>query len=82
LLAHADEPRDRGTEVVFDLSPGVRPDGELQYRQHGQVFFRMPCAPGSAAVVPRTLSVSCNHQYLSKLHTGDIVRWIGWFVAR
>ncbi|MFT3697048.1 MAG: hypothetical protein QM831_28155 [Kofleriaceae bacterium] len=81
ILARADEPR-RGTEVVFDLSPGTRPDGDLQYRQHGQVVFRVPCEPGCAAVVPRTQSISCNHQYLSKLHTGDIVRWIGWFVAR
>lgn len=81
VLARADDPR-RGTEVVFDLSTGSRPDGALQYRQHGQVFFQVPNQPGAAAIVPRTLSVSANHQYLSKLHTGDIVRWIGMFVAR
>ena len=79
LLAHHDRIRDRGLEVVFDLSPAAAP-AELHYRQHGQVFFRMPCVPGSAALIPRNPTVTSNHTYLSKLHTGEVVRWIALFV--
>lgn len=79
VLAHHDRIRDRGLEVVFDLSPTAAP-AELHYRQRGQVFFRMPCVPGSAALIPRNPTVTSNHTYLSKLHPGEVVRWIALFV--
>ena len=79
VLAHHDRIRDHGLEVVFDLSPAPAP-AELHYRQHGQVCFRMPCVPGSAALVPRNPTVTSNHTYLSKRHTGEVVRWIALFV--
>ena len=64
-----------GLEVVVDVSPAPAA-AEVHYRQHGQVFFRMPCEPGTAAIVPRNPTVTCNHTYLSKLHTAEVVRWI------
>jgi len=67
-----------GIECVFDLSPAPMPC-EVHYRQHGQVFFRMPCVPGSAAIVSRNATVTSNHTYVSKLHAGEVVRWIGLF---
>lgn len=79
VLAHHDRIYERGLEVVLDFSPAPAPQ-ELHYRQHGQVFFRVPCEPGSAAMIPRNPTVTANHTYLSKLHTGDVVRWIGLFV--
>ena len=79
MLAHHDRMRDRGLEVVFDLSPAPAP-AELHYRQHGQVFLRIPCVPGSAALIPRNPTVTANHTYLSKLHTGQVVRWIALFM--
>ncbi|HEY6036470.1 MAG TPA: hypothetical protein VIV58_19465 [Kofleriaceae bacterium] len=68
-----------GLEVVIDISPAPAA-AELHYRQHGQVFFRMPCEPGTAALVPRNPTVTANHTYLSKLHTAEVVRWICLFV--
>lgn len=68
-----------GLEVVVDVSPAPAA-AEVHYRQHGQVFFRMPCEPGTAALVPRNPTVSSNHTYLSKLHTAEVVRWICLFV--
>jgi hypothetical protein len=77
LLARHDRPCDGGIEVVLDLSRESVPGAEVHYRQHGQVLFRMPSAPGSAAIVPRTASVSCNHTYISKLHRdAEIVRLV------
>jgi hypothetical protein len=67
-----------GLEVVVDISPAPAP-AEVHYRQHGQVFFRMPCEPGTAALVPRNPTVTCNHTYLSKLHTAEVIRWICLF---
>ena len=67
-----------GLEVVVDISPAPCA-AEAHYRQHGQVFFRMPCEPGTAALVPRNPTVTSNHTYLSKLHTAEVVRWICLF---
>ena len=78
VLAHHDRICDAGIECVFDLSPAPMPC-EVHYRQHGQVFFRMPCVPGSAAIVSRNATVTSNHTYVSKLHAGEVVRWIGLF---
>jgi hypothetical protein len=65
VLARHD-PSPTGLEVVIDISPAPAA-AEVHYRQHGQVFFRVPCEPGTAALVPRNPSVTCNHTYLSKL---------------
>lgn len=64
-------------EVMLDLSPASVPGAEVHYRRRGQVFFRYPCVPGTAAIVERGPTVTCNHTYVSKLH-GDafVVRWI------
>ncbi len=69
----------RVLECVVDLSPAAVPNAEVHYRQHGQVFFRMPCEPGTIAMMPRGPTVSCNHTYVSKLCTGEVVRWIARF---
>jgi hypothetical protein len=80
LLARHDRIREGGTiECVVDLSPAPVPGAEVHYRQHGQVFFRVACEPGRAALVPRGPTVTANHTYLSKLHTGEVVRWIALF---
>jgi hypothetical protein len=77
LLARHDRPMDSGIEVVLDLSRTPVPGAEVHYRQHGQVMFRMPSAPGSAAIVPRAASVTCNHTYVSKLHgDAEVVRLV------
>jgi hypothetical protein len=39
----------------------------------------VPCEPGTAALVPRNPSVTCNHTYLSKLRTAEVIRWICLF---
>ncbi|MEP6861306.1 MAG: hypothetical protein ABJE66_11830 [Deltaproteobacteria bacterium] len=67
-----------GLEVVIDISPAPCA-AEVHYRQHGQVFFRVPCEPGTAALVPRYPSVTSNHTYLSKLATVEVVRWVCLF---
>ena len=77
ILARHD-PSPTGLEVVVDISPAPAA-AEVHYRQHGQVFFRVPCEPGTAALVPRNPSVTSNHTYLSKLHTAEVVRWICLF---
>jgi hypothetical protein len=81
LLARHDAVRtERAIEAVLDLSPASVPDAELHYRQHGQVFFRVPTVPGSLAIVPTNPTVSCNHTYVSKLHPGaSVVRLIAVF---
>jgi hypothetical protein len=66
LLAHHDRIHDdHPIELVLDLSPAAVP-AEVHYRRRGQVYFRVPCAPGSLAVVERGPTVACNHTYLSK----------------
>jgi hypothetical protein len=67
-----------GLEVVVDISPAPCA-AEVHYRQHGQVFFRVPCEPGTAALVPRNPTVTCNHTYVSKLASVEVVRWICLF---
>jgi hypothetical protein len=74
LLAHHDRIHDdHPVELVLDLSPAAVPGAEVHYRRRGQVYFRVPCAPGSLAVVERGPTVSCNHTYLSKRHAGASV---------
>jgi hypothetical protein len=77
ILARHD-PSPTGLEIVIDISPAPAA-AELHYRQHGQVFFRVPCAPGTAALVPRNPTVTCNHAYVSKLGNAEIVRWMCLF---
>lgn len=81
ILARHDPERAANTiEVVVDLSPAAVEGAEVHYRQHGQVFFRMPCEPGTAAVVPCGPTVTANHTYVSKLRTGaEVIRWIAAF---
>lgn len=55
-------------EVTIDLSPAVVDGAEIHYRRRGQVFFRVPSLPGSAAIVERGPTVTCNHTYISKRH--------------
>jgi hypothetical protein len=68
LLAHADRLHEnRPIEVTLDLSPAPCA-AEVHYRRRGQVYFRVPCEPGTLAIVERGPTVTCNHTYLSKLH--------------
>jgi hypothetical protein len=77
VLARHDRVMEQGIEVVLDLSLAPMPGAEVHYRQHGQVMFRVPSAPGSAAIVPRAASVTCNHTYISKLHRdAEVVRLV------
>ncbi len=74
LLAHHDRiHEDHPIEVVADLSPAAVPGAEVHYRRRGQVYFRVPCAPGSVALVERGPTVTCNHTYVSKRHAGACV---------
>ena len=67
LLAHHDRIHDdHPVELALDLSPASVPGAELHYRRRGQVYFRVPCRPGSLAIVDRGPTVSCNHTYVSK----------------
>jgi hypothetical protein len=82
LLARHDRVRTaRELEVVVDLSPATVPGAELQYRQHGQVFFRIPAIPRTAAIIPTNPTVSCNHSYVSKRHAVFAVRLLAVFGA-
>jgi hypothetical protein len=82
VLARHDPPRtERAIEAVLDLSPASVPGAEVHYRQHGQVFFRIPTVPGSLAIVPTNPTVSCNHTYVSKLHTAAVTRLIAVFAT-
>ena len=76
LLAHHDRLHDdHPVELVLDLSAAAVPGAEVHYRRRGQVYFRVPCAPGSLAIIERGPTVSCNHTYVSKRHAGaSIVR--------
>ena len=78
LLAHHDRLHDDApVEVTLDLSPAPVPGAEIHYRRRGQVFFRVPCAPGSVVVVERGPTVTCNHAYVSRLHPGaEVVRLV------
>jgi hypothetical protein len=80
LLAHHDAIPDAGSrpvEAVLDLSPVPRPGAELHYRRRGAVFFRVPVVPGSAAIVERGPTITCNHGYVSKAHAhAEVVRLV------
>ena len=78
ILAHHDRMRDDNpVEVTLDLSPAAVADAELHYRRSGQVFFRVPCAPGALAIVERGVTVTSNHCYVSKLREGaSVVRLV------
>lgn len=78
ILAHHDRVHEGlPLELVLDLSPAHVPGAEVHYRRRGQVFFRAPSAPGALAVVERGPTVTCNHTYVSKLHSdAEIVRLI------
>jgi hypothetical protein len=78
LLAHHDRVlAERPIEAVLDLSPAAVPGAELHYRRRGKVFFRMPCAPRSLAIVDRTPLVTCNHVYVSRQHaSADVIRLV------
>jgi hypothetical protein len=67
LLAHHDRILDdHPVELILDISPASVPGAEVHYRRRGQVYFRVPCAPGSLAIVERGPTVACNHTYVSK----------------
>lgn len=66
LLAHHDQLHDDNpVEVTLDLSPSPV-DAEVHYRRRGQVILRVPSVPGTASVVERGPTVTCNHTYVSK----------------
>ena len=74
ILAHHDELHDDlPLELVLDLSPAPVP-AEIHYRRRGSVFFRVPCAPRSLAIVERGPTVTRNHTYVSKRHAGVVIR--------
>lgn len=74
LLAHHDRMHDdHPIELVLDVSPAAVPGAEVHYRRRGQVYFRIPCAPCSLAIVERGPTVACNHTYVSKRNAGAIV---------
>jgi hypothetical protein len=74
LFAHHDRLRDgHPVELVLDLSASPVPGAEVHYRRRGQVYFRVPCAPRSLAIVERGPTVACNHTYVSKRHAGASV---------
>ena len=76
ILAHHDRLSEGNpVEVTLDVSPAPVPTAEVHYRRRGQVFLRFPCVPGTAAVVERGPTVTCNHTYVSKLHTtAEVIR--------
>lgn len=78
LLAHHDRLfDDNPVEVTLDLSRAPVDGAEVHYRRRGQVFFRFPCTPGAVAIVERSVAVTCNHTYVSKLHAGaSVVRLV------
>jgi hypothetical protein len=73
IFAHHDHMHDDlPVELVLDLSPASVP-AEIHYRRRGNVFFRVPCVPGSLAIVELGPTVTRNHTYVSKLHAGAVV---------
>jgi hypothetical protein len=76
LLAHHDRVHDgHPVELVLDLSPATVAGAEVHYRRRGQVYFRVPCVPGSLAIIERGPTTTCNHTYVSKRNpAASIVR--------
>lgn len=76
LLAHHDAIHaGHPLELVADLSAAATPGAEVHYRRRGQVYFRVPSAPGSLALVERGPTVSCNHTYVSQRYPdAEVVR--------
>ena len=67
VVGHHDRVHDdHPVELTLDLSPTAVPGAEVHYRRRGQVYFRVPAAPRSLAVVERGPTVTCNHTYVSK----------------
>ena len=76
-LAHHDRIYDDyPVEVTFDLSEREVPGADVHYRRRGNVFFIFPSQPRAAAIVERGPTVTCNHTYVSKLHTDAVTRAI------
>ena len=74
LLGHHDRVHDdHPLELVLDLSPASVAGAEVHYRRRGQVFFRVPSAPRSLALVERGPTVTCHHTYVSKRHAAASV---------
>lgn len=74
LLAHHDRVHDEHhVELILDLSPAPVPNAAVHYRRRGDVYFEVPSRPCALSVVAREPSVTCNHTYVSKLHTGACV---------
>jgi hypothetical protein len=76
ILVRHDRVHDaRPLELVLDLSPEPIAGAEVHWRHRGQVFFTMPCQPGSLAIVERGPTVMSNHTYVSKRNrNASIVR--------
>ena len=73
LLAHHDRIQEGSVELMLDLSPAGVPGAEVHYRDRGRVVFRVASVPGALSVVERSADVTCNHTYVSKLHTGAAI---------
>lgn len=74
LLGHHDRVHDdHPVELTLDLSPAAVPGAEVHYRRRGQVYFRVPSAPRSLAVVERGPTVTCNHTYVSQRAADAVV---------
>ncbi|MFN0247915.1 MAG: hypothetical protein ACKV2T_13585 [Kofleriaceae bacterium] len=77
LLAHADRVYDGNPiEIVLDISESSTPGAEVHYRRRGAVFFRVPSAPCSLAIVERGPTVTSNHTYVSKRYASDVLRLV------
>ena len=75
ILAHHDRVHDDlPIELVLDVSPAPA-DADIHYRRRGDVFFRVPCAPRSLAIVERGPAVTRNFCYVSRLQpAAEVVR--------
>lgn len=75
ILVRHDKVHDgRPIELVLDLSAAPVADAEVHWRHRGQVYFTMPAAPCTLAIVERGPTVLVNHTYLSKRGTNPVVR--------
>ncbi len=59
---------DHPLELTLDLSPAPVPEAAVEYRRRDQLFFRVPQAPCSLALVERGPTVTANHTYVSQRH--------------